>query len=114
MQLIPHQDSPRYIRLHPSDNVGVVVNDQGVAAGGQFDDGLTAVEGIPQSHKVALVDIAAGGEVMRYGEVIGYALKPIAAGSWVTEQVLRMPEPPLLDNLPKATLKTAPGEPLEG
>ena len=114
MQLIPHQDSPRYIRLHPSDNVGVVVNDQGVAAGGQFDDGLTAVEGIPQSHKVALVDIAEGHEVVRYGEVIGYALKPIAAGSWVTEQVLRMPEPPLLGNLPKATLKTAPGEPLEG
>lgn len=114
MQLIPHQDSPRYIRLHPSDNVGVVVNDQGVAAGGQFDDGLTAIEGIPQSHKVALVDIAEGHEVVRYGEVIGYALKPIAAGSWVTEQVLRMPEPPLLDNLPKATIKAAPGEPLEG
>ena len=114
MQLIPHQDSPRYIRLHPSDNVGVVVNDQGVAAGGQFDDGLTAIEGIPQSHKVALVDIAEGSEVVRYGEVIGYALKSIAAGSWVTEQVLRMPEPPVLDNLPKATIKTAPGEPLEG
>ncbi|ARS47987.1 galactarate dehydrogenase [Ectopseudomonas mendocina] len=114
MQLIPHQNSPRYIRLHPSDNVGVVVNDQGVAAGGQFDDGLTAIEGIPQSHKVALVDIAEGGEVVRYGEVIGYALKPIAAGSWVTEQVLRMPEPPALDNLAKATIKAAPGEPLEG
>ncbi len=114
MQLIPHQDSPRYIRLHPSDNVGVVVNDQGVAAGGQFDDGLKAIEGIPQSHKVALVDIAEGGEVVRYGEVIGYALKPIAAGSWVTEQVLRMPEPPVLDNLPKATIQATPGEPLEG
>ncbi|WP_257474553.1 UxaA family hydrolase, partial [Pseudomonas aeruginosa] len=99
------------IPLHPSDNCGVVVNDQGVAAGGRFDDGLTAIEGIPQSHKVALVDIAEGGEVVRYGEVIGYALKPIAAGSWVTEQVLRMPEPPALDNLAKATIKAAPGEP---
>ena len=114
MQLIPHQDSPRYIRLHPSDNVGVVVNDQGVAAGGRFDDGLAATCGIPQSHKVALQDIAEGAEVVRYGEVIGYALEPIAAGSWVTEQVLRMPEPPLLDNLPKATIKAAPSEPLEG
>src|SRR3989338_8941010 len=70
MQLIPHQDSPRYIRLHPADNVGVVVNEQGVAKGGRFADGLVAVEGIPQSHKVALQDIAVGGDVVRYGEVI--------------------------------------------
>ena len=114
MTLIQHQDSPRYIRLHPDDNVGVVVNEQGVAAGGQFTDGLQALEGIPQSHKVSLVAIPEGGTVVRYGEVIGYALKPIAAGTWVTEQVLRMPEPPVLDNLPKATIKAPIPEPLDG
>src|SRR3990167_10297432 len=114
MQLISHQDSPRYIRLHPAYNVGVVVNEQGVAKGGRFADGLEAVEGIPQSHKVALQDIAIAGEVVRYGEVIGYALEPIAAGRWVTEAQLRMPEPPALDHLPKATLPAVPIEPLEG
>ncbi|AEF20974.1 galactarate dehydratase [Pseudomonas fulva] len=114
MDLIQHQNSPRYIRLHSDDNVGVVVNEQGVAAGGQFADGLQALEGIPQSHKVSLVAIPEGGTVVRYGEVIGYALKPIAAGSWVTEQVLRMPEPPVLDNLPKATIKAPTPEPLDG
>nr|WP_241197992.1 SAF domain-containing protein [Pseudomonas oleovorans] len=61
-----------------------------------------------------MVDIVEGGEVVPYGEVIGYALKPIAAGSWVTVQVLCMPKPPVLDNLPKATVKTSPGEPLQG
>jgi len=30
VQLIPHQDSPRCIRLHEADNVAVVVNDGGV------------------------------------------------------------------------------------
>jgi galactarate dehydratase len=112
--LIEHQDSPRYIRLHADDNVGVVVNDQGVAAGSRFTDGLTAIEHIPQSHKVALADLAEGAEVVRYGQVIGYALQPIPRGSWVTETHLRMPEPPALDNLPRATQAAAPVEPLEG
>jgi len=114
MQPIEHRDSPRYIRLHERDNVGVVVNDQGIAAGSCFNDGLQAIEGIPQSHKVALQNLPEGAEVIRYGQVIGYALKAIPAGSWVTESHLRMPSPPALDSLPKATLTPAPVEPLEG
>ncbi len=101
MNLIDHRDSPRYIKLHPQDNVGVVVNEPGVAAGTAFADGLTTVEAIPQSHKVSLVGLAEGAEVVRYGEVIGYALQDVPAGSWITEALLRMPEPPALDNLPK-------------
>lgn len=114
MHLIDHRDSPRYIKLHPQDNVGVVVNEPGVAAGTAFADGLTTVEAIPQSHKVSLVALAAGAEVVRYGEVIGYALRDVPAGSWITEALLRMPEPPALDNLPKATAPGQVGEPLEG
>lgn len=114
MQLIQHQDSPRHIRLHPHDNVAVVVNEQGVAAGGCFADGLPARESIPQSHKVALVDIPAGHAVLRYGTVIGHALADIAAGSWVREELLSIPDAPGLDNLPLATAVPAAGEPLEG
>lgn len=114
MELIQHRDSPRYIRLHERDNVGVVVNAQRVAAGSRFDDGLEAVEGIPQSHKVSLCDLPEGTEVIRYGQVIGYALKDIPKGSWVTEQHLRMPAPPTLDNLPKATVPAPEASPLEG
>jgi galactarate dehydratase len=114
MNLIDHRDSPRYIKLHPQDNVGVVVNEPGVAAGTAFADGLTTVEAIPQSHKVSLVGLAEGAEVVRYGEVIGYALQDVPAGSWITEALLRMPEPPALDNLPKATAPGQVGEPLEG
>ncbi|GGJ96582.1 galactarate dehydratase [Pseudomonas matsuisoli] len=114
MQLIEHQDSPRYIHLHPDDNVAIVINEQGVAAGGQFPDGLVTVEAIPQSHKVSLVDIPEGGAVLRYGTVIGYALKRIPQGTWVTEQLINIPEAPLLDGLPMATLKTPVAEPLEG
>ncbi|MDD0974774.1 galactarate dehydratase [Pseudomonas fontis] len=114
MQLIQHQDSPRYIRLHPDDNVGVVVNEQGVAAGGCFADGLVACEAIPQSHKVNLRDIAAGEPVVRYGTVIGHALQAIAAGSWVRETLLSIPDAPRLDNLPMATAVPPTQAPLEG
>ena len=77
MQLIEHSDSPRYIRLHERDNVVIVVNDQGVPAGTEFPDGLVTVDFIPQSHKVTLEDIPQGGQIIRYGQTIGYALAPI-------------------------------------
>ncbi|HBX55831.1 galactarate dehydratase [Pseudomonas sp. UBA2684] len=114
MELIQHQDSPRYIRLNPADNVAVVVNDQGVAAGSRFPDGLEALEGIPQSHKVALVDIAQGAMVVRYGQIIGYALQAIARGSWVKETLLQMPSAPALDSLPMANAVPAALPALEG
>jgi galactarate dehydratase len=114
MTLIEHSDSPRYVRLHENDNVAVVVNDQGVAAGSRFSDGLQVIEGIPQSHKVALVDIAQGGSVLRYGQIIGYALQAIPRGSWVKETLLQMPSAPPLDSLPMADAVPAALPPLEG
>ncbi|GLZ84276.1 galactarate dehydratase [Metapseudomonas resinovorans] len=114
MQLIQHQDSPRHVRLHPDDNVAIVINEQGVAEGGQFPDGLVTREAIPQSHKVTLVDIPAGGAVLRYGTVIGHALKAIPRGSWVREELLSIPEAPGLDNLPMATAVPPPMAELPG
>lgn len=114
MQLIEHSDSPRYVRLHAADNVVVVVNDQGVAEGSRFPDGLTVIEGVPQSHKVATVDIAEGGTVVRYGQIIGYALEPIRQGTWVKESQLAMPSAPPLDSLPMSDAVPPALPPLEG
>ncbi|MCU1720039.1 galactarate dehydratase [Pseudomonas sp. 5P_5.1_Bac1] len=114
MQLIEHSDSPRYVRLHADDNVVVVVNDQGLATGSRFSDGLTLVENVPQSHKVALTDIPRGEAVRRYGQVIGYALEDLPRGSWVRETQLAMPEAPPLDSLPMADAIPAPLPPLDG
>ena len=58
---------------------------------------------VPQGHKVALVDLAAGAPVLRYNTVIGHALKAIPAGSWVHERLLAMPGARSLDDLPLAT-----------
>ena len=102
------------IQVDPRDNVAVVVNTGGLPAGSVLADGTELLEQIPQGHKVALVDIARDGPVLRYGEVIGFALKAIARGGLVSEGTLRMPQPPPLDHLPLATRRAPDGEPLEG
>jgi altronate dehydratase small subunit len=44
---------------------------------------VTLKSNIPFGHKIALVDIAEGGVVLKYAEVIGVASQPIAAGEHV-------------------------------
>jgi len=94
---------PLYIRVHPSDNVAIIVNEGGLPAGTQFDSGLTLFEDVPEAHKVALTDIPAGDPILRYGSVIGYAEGNITQGSWVHEERMRMPGAPPLKDLPLAT-----------
>ena len=105
---------PRYIRVHERDNVAVVVNPGGLAAGSRFPSGLALVEAVPEAHKVALTDLAAGDAIIRYGVVIGYANRAIARGSWVHEGLMTLPEPPSLDDCPLATAVPAPLPALEG
>lgn len=114
MSLAPLAQRPRYLRQHEADNVAVIVNERGVAAGALFDDGLCAAEAIPQSHKVALRPIAEGEAVRRYGQVIGTARHALGAGRWVQEADLVMPEPPALDALPCSTEVPPSAPPLEG
>ncbi|HEX4038865.1 MAG TPA: galactarate dehydratase [Acidobacteriaceae bacterium] len=94
---------PLYVRVHPRDNVAIVVNEGGLPAGSQFASGLTLVEAIPEAHKVALEDLAAGDAIVRYGSVIGHAAAALRRGSWVREDCVRLPAPPELDSLPMAT-----------
>ena len=107
-------DAPLTIRMHERDNVAIVANDGGLPAGSVLPSGLVLRDRVPQGHKVALVDIAADAPVLRYGIPIGHALKDIAAGSWVHERLLKMPDARGLDGLPIATVKPPPLPPLEG
>ncbi|HLG81803.1 MAG TPA: galactarate dehydratase [Bradyrhizobium sp.] len=107
-------EQPRYIKLNERDNVAIVVNDFGLPAGSRFACGLELKSFVPQGHKAALVDIAEGAPITRYGEVIGYAAAPIQAGEWVDEARIRMPEAPSLDNLEISTAVPAALPPLEG
>jgi altronate hydrolase len=72
------------IHLHPADNVAIA---RVALAPGQIVsiDGvdIAVTEPVLPGHKVALSAIALGGNVIRYGNVMGRASKPIAAGQHV-------------------------------
>ena len=115
-----NQMVPRLIKLHAEDNVAIVANERGLPAGAISPAGsvspehLTLIERIPAGHKVALCDIRAGGEIRRYGALIGTALGDIPAGAWVSEARVRMPEPPDLAKVPRPRVPPAPLPPLDG
>jgi galactarate dehydratase len=109
----------RTVRMHEADNVSVVTTDGGLPAGSTFPagdpaHGVTLKDKVPQGHKVALADIAAGQPVRRYNVVIGVAKADIARGSWVHERLLDMPAARELHGLPMATVKPAAKPALTG
>lgn len=105
----------RLIKVHPRDNVAIVVSVGGLAKNTHLPDfNLTTIDDIPQGHKVLLSTLEKDEPIIRYGEVIGYALMDLKAGRWVNEQVTRMPESPDLDKLDMATRATPVVEPLTG
>jgi galactarate dehydratase len=108
------KELPRYIQVHRQDNVAIVVNDHGLPKGAAFPCGLTLLEHIPQGHKVALQDIPQGGNILRYGEVIGFAVRDIRRGSWIDESLVRLPPAPELASLPLANNVPPALPPLEG
>jgi arabinonate dehydratase len=73
---------PRFIRLAADDNVVVAVDQ--IAAGNAVA-GTSARERIPRGHKMAVVAIQTNEPVRKYGQIIGFAAKPIAPGDWVHE-----------------------------
>lgn len=83
--------------MDPADNVVTCVQD--VAQGSEViyrSDGelvsVTALEDIPSCHKVALVDLAEGADVLKYGELIGRTTRFIEKGHLVNhENILSVP-----------------------
>lgn len=73
------------IVLHEEDNVATTIFDLPACSSIMLADGrtLSLCDPIPAGHKVALADLPAKAEVIKYGEVIGTATKPILAGQHV-------------------------------
>jgi altronate hydrolase len=77
------------VLLHETDVVAVAVGD--IAAGDLVDitgakTGLPkvkALEPIPRGHKIALVDLAAGSHVRKYGLSIGVTKSDVKKGGWI-------------------------------
>ena len=105
---------PLYVKVHPSDNVAIVVNEGGLPARITFACGLTLLEPVPEAHKVALEDISMGDPVIRYGVTIGHAEQQLLRGSWVHEGLLSLLEAPVLDSLSLGDGLNRDLPPLEG
>jgi len=98
---------PLFVKVHPADNVGIVVAPEGASLPGHS-------EHIPQSHKAALIPIEKGAPILRYGQIIGLANRDLPAGSWVREEFLDLPAAPKLDEMPLSTAVPAPLPTLDG
>jgi len=73
------------IIIHPQDNVAIALRDLKRGEELLLPDGrlLKILADIAYSHKVSLDDIPTGVAVIKYGEIIGEAKKPIRKGEWV-------------------------------
>lgn len=69
----------RMIQIASGDNVAVALRP--VAKGESVT--VTALEDIPQGHKMALRPIRAGENIIKYGFPIGHALSDAAPGAWM-------------------------------
>ena len=74
----------KLFRIHPSDTVAVAV--EAIEAGETLtvvDLSVTAAAPIPAGHKIALRDIPAGENIIKYACPIGHAVCDIPSGSHV-------------------------------
>lgn len=107
-------ETPITIRMHETDNVVIVANAGGLPAGSVLEDGTELLEAVPLGHKVALTDLAVDAPVIRYGEVIGYALEPVARGRWINETLVRLPDARPLSELSTRVRPAPELSPLDG
>ena len=73
------------IVIHARDNVGVALAQihPGEKARADGLEPFEVLEEIPSSHKVALRDIEAGEEIIKYGEAIAVSARAVKKGEWV-------------------------------
>lgn len=87
--------APEFLIHNEGDHVGVAVRDiePGEAKGVFMDSdravSVTVTEAVPLGHKIALVALGEGDDVIEYGVRVGLTRQPVAAGSLVHTHNLR-------------------------
>jgi altronate hydrolase len=71
--------------LHPADNVAILTA-RAPEGARPLGAGAPLAAPVAAGHKLARVDLAPGAEVVKFGQVIGYATEPIPAGAHVHVQ----------------------------
>jgi hypothetical protein len=82
------------VLVNPKDNIAVAIKEikAGETVTGIGDLELQTNEDILRNHKVAIAEVAENEPVLKYGERIGYASRPIRAGDWVHSHNLKWEE----------------------
>jgi altronate hydrolase len=76
------------LKIHANDNVAVATRDLTIGeAFAEFN--IVLAEAIPKGHKVALIDLAANQNVIKYGFEIGSTLIEIRAGQHIHSHNLK-------------------------
>jgi len=79
--------TPRTVRLHESDNLVVAVDP---IMPGSVLHGVTAKDRVMRGHKMAITAIPQGEPVLKFGQIIGFASKPVEPGEWLHEHNVEM------------------------
>lgn len=79
--------------MDDTDNVATCINEVKAGESVVYRKGgelrtLTAQEDIPYCHKIALCDIAKGGNVIKYGESLGEVSQDVPVGGWIADHNL--------------------------
>jgi altronate dehydratase small subunit len=79
------------LKVHDWDNVATIFAGRDILDGMEIvvrdkkgnDETVTVAGDVPYGHKIALCDLPPGAAVIKYGEEIGAASKPIRRGEYV-------------------------------
>jgi len=78
------------LQIDERDNVATMTSDaeggeavEVISPGGEVLCTPETLEEVPFGHKIALEPLGKGDAIVKYGEVIGVASRPIKAGEWV-------------------------------
>jgi len=73
------------LKVEPIDNVAIILEDIKKGDSCSYGDNKQQITNhdISFGHKIALIDISPGEDIVKYGQIIGYATQPIKKGDWV-------------------------------
>lgn len=88
------EQSINALLMDERDNVVTCVKEVKRGQSVAYQDGaalrtLVEEEDIPYCHKIALTDLSAGKDIIKYGESLGKLVAPVKKGHWVNDQNLK-------------------------
>ena len=86
--------TPDALIINQKDNVSIALHDIAAGETANLSDGssLAVVADIKFSHKLLLVDVIKGEDIIKYGQVIGQATQDLKKGDWLHTHNLTLDE----------------------